>query len=66
MESNASLRHNHEKLVNLYHEHLQTVRSLQRTVVDDIVPGILDELELGSDAAEWAREWADDTGQFLV
>ncbi|TFK53555.1 CRAL/TRIO domain-containing protein [Heliocybe sulcata] len=56
----ALLRANCEALNALYQKHLQTVQSLQNTLLDYILPGVVDELGLDESAELWARTWLED------
>jgi hypothetical protein len=55
------LRVNHEALLEQYHTNAEVVSSLQAVLLRDILPSLRDELELGPDTTEWAKEWLCDT-----
>ncbi|KAJ7162076.1 CRAL-TRIO domain-containing protein [Mycena filopes] len=44
-----------------YTENLEAVLALQRTLIEDILPGLTDELELDAESIQWAKEWLSDT-----
>jgi retinaldehyde-binding protein 1 len=60
------LQKNYEKLLEQYTCNLEGVLTLQATLIRDILPSIQDELELGPEATEWAKEWLEDTCAFLL
>lgn len=62
MSIHDSLREHKESLDNLYSEHLETVLSLQETLIRDILPGVVDELRLDPASEDSARQWLHDTG----
>jgi hypothetical protein len=49
-------------LTEEYRTHLQTVQHLQRVFLEDILPSLVDELQLDKPAVEWQAEWLNDTG----
>ncbi|TFK66503.1 CRAL/TRIO domain-containing protein [Pluteus cervinus] len=49
------------RLLEQYQQHIDEVRVLQDTLVRDILPSVVDELQLSPEAAEWARESLLDT-----
>ncbi|KAK2464172.1 hypothetical protein APHAL10511_003629 [Amanita phalloides] len=55
------LQINHENLLKQYHANIETVSSLQATLLRDILPFVSDELRLGPEATEWAKFWLYDT-----
>lgn len=55
------LHANYEKLLSQYNSNVGAVLSLQATLICDILPSVTDELELGPEATEWAKEWLEDT-----
>ncbi|KZT29158.1 CRAL/TRIO domain-containing protein [Neolentinus lepideus HHB14362 ss-1] len=57
----ALLQSKCEALNVLYQKHLQTVQSLQNTLLDYILPGVVDELSLDESGECWARSWLEDT-----
>ncbi|KAF4597952.1 CRAL-TRIO domain-containing protein [Pleurotus pulmonarius] len=61
MEIHALLQANCEKLLEQYRINLRSVRTLQATLIDDILPSIRDELDLSQEATSWARVWLEDT-----
>lgn len=61
METRKRLQRNRDTLLEQYHANLEDVYSLQDTLIQDILPSVTDELELGPDAQEWAKEWLSDT-----
>ena len=61
MEIQSLLEANCVRLLGQYHTHLQDVRTLQETLICDILPSVVDEFELEPEAIEWAKEWLSDT-----
>ncbi|KAG5639451.1 hypothetical protein H0H81_001573 [Sphagnurus paluster] len=55
------LRANFERLMQQYNTNVHAILALQATLIRDILPSVSDELELGPDATEWAKEWLEDT-----
>ncbi len=66
MEIHALLQANCEKLLEQYRINLRSVRTLQATLIDDILPSIRDELDLSQEATSWARVWLEDTCMLSV
>ena len=54
------LREKEEQLAELYEANLGVVRSLQRTLRQDIVPGLVDELHLEEEEERRATSWLND------
>ncbi|GBE80468.1 CRAL-TRIO domain-containing protein [Sparassis latifolia] len=54
------LHSNYEHLVKLYADHLDTALYLQKRVVEDILPGLVDEFQLDSGTEERVRQWLED------
>ncbi|KAF7983817.1 hypothetical protein HWV62_19067 [Athelia sp. TMB] len=54
---------NNSKLLEVYHENHTATVELQQTLLEDVFPHVMNELELGieSEAACWARVWLEDT-----
>ncbi|KDR75091.1 hypothetical protein GALMADRAFT_122666 [Galerina marginata CBS 339.88] len=65
METRKRLQKNRDALLEQYHSNLEDVYSLQDTLIRDILPSVTDELELGPEAQEWAREWLSDTSSIF-
>jgi hypothetical protein len=63
MSTSDLLQANYEKLLAEYTSNLQGVLDLQDTLVNDVLPSVVDELSLGPEATEWCREWLEDTGR---
>jgi hypothetical protein len=62
-----ALRTAHDELASQYRTHIGAVRELQRTLLMDVLPGVLDELGIDSvETEESAREWLSDTGMWLL
>jgi len=61
MEASRRLQTNRDALLEQYHANLDDVYTLQDTLIQTILPSVIDELELGPDAQEWAKEWLADT-----
>jgi retinaldehyde-binding protein 1 len=55
------LQANYERLLEQYTCNLESVLTLQATLIRDILPSVKDELELSPEAVEWAKEWLEDT-----
>jgi hypothetical protein len=62
MDIRNTLQANSKRLLLSYYENIDHVLDLQTTLIRDILPSVVDELELGPDATEWAVEWLKDTG----
>ncbi|CDO69175.1 hypothetical protein BN946_scf185042.g77 [Trametes cinnabarina] len=56
------LRAQHDLLADMYARNVEGAVRIQKTLADDILPGILDELGLDADDAARAREWLIDLG----
>ena len=56
-----ALEEQYNKLNELYDGNLDAVEQLQATLLNDIVPGLIDELELDVTAVDPTREWLQDT-----
>ncbi|KAF7783025.1 hypothetical protein Agabi119p4_2401 [Agaricus bisporus var. burnettii] len=65
MDIRNTLQANSERLLLAYYENSDHVLDLQTTLIRDILPSVVDELELGPDATEWAAEWLQDTGSIF-
>ena len=50
-----------DSLLEQYYANVEIVLALQATLLRDILPSVEDELDLGPDATEWAKEWLYDT-----
>lgn len=63
MDIQSMLAANNSKLLEVYYENHSATVELQQTLLCDVFPHVMDELELGreSDAASWARVWIEDT-----
>jgi len=61
MDIHTLLQTNCTRLLEQYHSNLKDVLSLQATLINDILPGLEDELNLDTDSAQWAKEWLEDT-----
>jgi retinaldehyde-binding protein 1 len=58
------LQANNDNLLRLYEENLDITVALQATLIQDVLPHVRDELQLDAEAARWANEWLEDTGEF--
>ncbi|KAF9010630.1 CRAL-TRIO domain-containing protein [Cyathus striatus] len=65
MDIQSRLQHNCERLLVSYRENLEDILNLQATLIRDILPSVMDELELPPDATEWAKEWLRDTSSIF-
>ncbi|KAK7473223.1 hypothetical protein VKT23_001321 [Stygiomarasmius scandens] len=61
MDIRSLLQGNCDKLLTQYRSNLKTVLELQATLIEDVLPSVADELNLGLEQREWAREWLQDT-----
>lgn len=61
MNTRDLLQANHDKLLEQYHLNLEGILALQATLIHDILPSVIDEFELGTEATEWAKQWLEDT-----
>lgn len=55
-----------ESLAALYNSNLQTVLALQRTLIEEILPGLVDELGLNEEDEQRARQFLEDTSEWKV
>ncbi|KAI9067348.1 CRAL/TRIO domain-containing protein [Trametes sanguinea] len=60
MSIHEQLRVQHDLLVRMYEQHIEGAVRLQKTLADDILPGMVDELGLDEDDTARAREWLND------
>ncbi|TFK44283.1 CRAL-TRIO domain-containing protein [Crucibulum laeve] len=65
MDIQNRLQANHDKLLETYHANIEDILNLQDTLIHDILPSVNDELQLGPDAAEWAKQWLCDTSSIF-
>ncbi|KAF8902909.1 CRAL-TRIO domain-containing protein [Gymnopilus junonius] len=65
METRKRLQKNRDALLEQYHTNLDDVYNLQDTLIRDVLPSVTDELELGPEAQEWAKEWLSDTSSIF-
>ncbi|KAL1945915.1 hypothetical protein VTO73DRAFT_1917 [Trametes versicolor] len=56
----ATLREQADLYAEAYKEHLESTQSLQHTLMQDILPGMVDELDLQEEDEERARLWLGD------
>ena len=61
MDARKRLKTNRDALLEQYFANLEGVYNLQDTLIQSILPSVTDELGLGSEAKEWAKEWLSDT-----
>ncbi|RPD78618.1 CRAL/TRIO domain-containing protein [Lentinus tigrinus ALCF2SS1-7] len=61
MSTKELLQEKHEELAELYKTNLASARSLQQTLENDILPGLVDELVLDGEGEQRARLWLNDT-----
>ena len=61
METQKRLQTNQDALLEQYFANLEAVYNLQDTLIQNVLPSVTDELGLGLEAREWAREWLSDT-----
>lgn len=60
-----ALQASHNTLLNNYDENIAIVEALQHTLIQDIIPDVLDELDEGLSVLydeEGVKQWARDTG----
>lgn len=50
-----------DTLQKIYEENLVAVKALQQTLTDEILPGLIDELELSDERQKEAEDWLSDT-----
>jgi hypothetical protein len=65
MDIHTLLQNNCVKLLEQYNSNLDSVLSLQATLIDDILPGVEVELDLDTEGLRWAKEWLEDTCERL-
>lgn len=61
METQRRLQTNRDALLEQYFANLEDVYNLQDTLIQSVLPSVTDELGLGLEAQEWAKEWLSDT-----
>ena len=61
MEVYKRLQSNRDSLLEQYVANLDDVYGLQDTLMQIVLPSVADELQLGLEAQEWAKEWLSDT-----
>ena len=61
METHQRLQSNRDTLLEEYFANLNDVYDLQDTLIQSVLPSVTDELQLGLEAQEWAKEWLSDT-----
>lgn len=61
MEIHSLLQANCEKLLQQYRANVEGTRLLQERLIADILPSVMDELQMNQDDEIWAREWLEDT-----
>lgn len=61
MDTQKRLQTNQDALLEQYFANLEGVYNLQDTLIQSVLPSVTDELGLGSEAQEWAKEWLSDT-----
>ena len=61
METYQRLQSNRDTLLEEYFANLNDVYDLQDTLIQSVLPSVTDELQLGLEAQEWAKEWLSDT-----
>lgn len=63
MDIRSLLEANNSKLLQVYKENYSAIIGLQRTLLDEVLPHLEDELQLDSNAAQWAKERLEDTSE---
>ncbi len=61
MSTREVLQKKYQELAELYDDNLATAHSLQHTLEEDILPGLVDELGLDGESEQRARLWLTDT-----
>ena len=61
MDTLSLLQLNCERLLEQYYNNINAVRDLQITLLDDVLPHIVDELQLDTSSTESAKELLQDT-----
>ena len=61
METIQRLQTNRDALLEQYRSNLDDVYNLQDTLIQEILPSVTDELQLGPEIQDWAKEWLSDT-----
>lgn len=57
----TQLRKNKDNLIQEYRSNLQDVLDLQDIFIQDVLPSLIDELELCPEAVTWVTDWLCDT-----
>ncbi|EGO00333.1 hypothetical protein SERLA73DRAFT_180870, partial [Serpula lacrymans var. lacrymans S7.3] len=60
-DTHSRLQANHDQLVSQYEGNLENVLALQETLIQDVLPHVTDELQMGGETVNWAKEWLQDT-----
>ncbi|KAI0335044.1 CRAL/TRIO domain-containing protein [Cubamyces sp. BRFM 1775] len=60
MSLEESLRAQHDLLTDAYQNNIASARTIQQTLLNDILPGLVDELELDEESEARARLWLND------
>ncbi|KAH7924238.1 CRAL/TRIO domain-containing protein [Leucogyrophana mollusca] len=55
------LKVNHDNLIDQYHANAGNISALQKTLLDQVLPHLRDELHLRGEDVRWAYEWLQDT-----
>ena len=66
MDIYSLLQANCDRLLEQYETNLRDVRMLQETMINDILPSVVDELSLGKDEIKWAKSWLKDTRKAVL
>lgn len=61
LDTYEALQEQYDALNELYDRNLDAVRQLQATLLDAILPGLIDEQGLDATDVDRAREWLEDT-----
>lgn len=63
MDIRSLLEANNSKLLQVYKENYSATIALQQTLLEAVLPHIEDELQLDSNAVQWAKERLEDTSE---
>lgn len=66
MSVQDALLERHQELAESYKANILNARNLQRTLEEDILPGLVDELGLDGLGEQRARQWLNDIRMFRL
>ncbi|KAF5380237.1 hypothetical protein D9757_008219 [Collybiopsis confluens] len=61
MDTRLLLQANCDRLLEQYELNVNVVKALQGTLIQDILPSVVDELALDAEQIDWAKQWLQDS-----